>query len=192
MTNGQSSVLPCDAPGGAQLDALVSGLKDALPDASLVAVYPHRTPLPAARLGAGISPGESLRPSIVGRYQPLSVHRDVTTQVLVGDTLIQPHPPVSEDDAWEDYLTSVQSTVLGAVEDLGAACAEHCILDLRWLPQRHDTQALAGEAVTQAMQYGVDVIAVGNTETQSYFKDIGASRWVDDLFGMADLTLLNR
>ena len=99
----------------------------------------------------------------------------------MGDTLIQPHPPASEDDALEDYLTSVQSTVLAAVEDLGAACAEHCILDLRWLPQRHDTQALAGAAVTQAIQYGVDVIAVGDVETQSYFKDIGASRWVDDL-----------
>ena len=170
-----------DAPRGAQLDALVSGLKDALPDASLVAVYPHRTPLPAARaweqgFHLGVTP-----PFNSGKVSAFVDARDVTTQVLVGDTLIQPHPPASEDDALEDYLTSVQSVVLGAVEDLGAACAEHCILDLRWLPQRHDTQALAGEAVTQAMQYGVDVIAVGDTETQSYFKDIGASRWVDDL-----------
>ena len=76
---------------------------------------------------------------------------------------------------------NVQSTVLAAVEDLGAACAEHCILDLRWLPQQQDTQALAKEAVNHAMQYGVDVIAVGDAGTQSYFRDIDASRWVDDL-----------
>ena len=79
-----------DAPRGAQLDALVSGLKDALPDASLVAVYPHRTPLPAARaweqgFHLGVTP-----PFNSGKVSAFVDARDVKTQVLVGDTLIQP------------------------------------------------------------------------------------------------------
>ena len=170
-----------DAPRGAKLDILVAGLKEHLPDASLVAVYPHRTPLPAARaweqgFHLGVTPpftGQKVG-SFVGA-------KSVETSVLVGDTLVQPHPPSDEDDDLDDYLTSVQSTMLSAVEALGAACAEYCILDLRWLPHRHASQSMVGEAARQAMQYGVDVVAVGGAEVQSFFEAVEVTRWVEDL-----------
>ena len=170
-----------DAPRGAKLDVLVAGLKDHLPDASFIAVYPHRTPLPAARaweqgFHLGVTP-----PFTAPKIGTFVGAKDVETSVLVGDTLIQPHPPGDEDDGLDDYLTSVQSTLLSAVEDLGAACAEYCILDLRWLPHRTASQSMVAEAANQAMQYGVDVVGVGGAEVQAYFQATEVTRWVEDL-----------
>ena len=170
-----------DAPRGAKLDVLVAALKEHAPDASLVAVYPHRTPLPAARaweqgFHLGVTP-----PFTSPKIASFVGARDVETSVLVGDTLIQPHPPTDEGEGLDDYLTSVQSTILSAVEDLGAACAEYCILDLRWLPHQTASQAIVGDAARQAMQYGVDMIGVGGPEVQDYFKELEVTRWVEDL-----------
>jgi CheY-like chemotaxis protein len=170
-----------DAPRGAKLDILVAGLKENLPDASLIAVYPHRTPLPAARaweqgFHLGVTP-----PFTAPKVGSFVDAKNVETSVLVGDTLVQPHPPAEGDGDLDDYLTSVQSTLLSAVESLGAACAEYCILDLRWLPHRHASQSMVVEAARQAMQYGVDVVAVGGTDVQNYFEAAEVTRWVEDL-----------
>jgi len=170
-----------DAPRGAKLDVLVAGLKEHLPDASLIAVYPHRTPLPAARaweqgFHLGVTP-----PFTAPKIATFVGAKATETSVLVGDALIQPHPPVEDGDGLDDYFTGVQSTLLSAVEDLGAACAEYCILDLRWLPQVSASQSMIVEAANQAMQYGVDVVAVGGADVQAYFQATEVTRWVEDL-----------
>ena len=170
-----------DAPRGAQLDELVSKLKAAAPDASLIAVYPHRTPLPAARafeqgFHLGVTP--PFNASKVGTF--LDARSDETT-VLVGDDLVQPRPISDEHADLDDYFTGVGATVVRAVEDLGAACAEHCILDLRWLPKTEQSQAIVGEASTQAMEYGIDLILVGDAECAAYYSAADAARWVEDL-----------